>query len=230
LELHPFNVGGLVGHADLRVRVWSFYHYARSLGIGSPPARRPSLLPTNKFSRSWNKSAARTFDGLCDNKGRRSLGFALLYHGAHRLTSFEILRYRTGWEMTADSTIDAGKIDAGKRVLVVEDEPMIRLLLDDMLADLGYTMAAEAGRLDEALAKAKDGAFDVAILDVNLNGQPITPVVEVLVERGVPFVFVSGYARRGIPEMHSQAPLLQKPFQVDGLASALAAIAAKAAN
>ena len=122
------------------------------------------------------------------------------------------------------------KADAGKRVLVVEDEPMIRLLLDDMLADLGYTMAAEAGRLDEALAKANDGEFDVAILDVNLNGQPITPVVEVLVRRGVPFVFVSGYARRGIPEAHSDAPLLQKPFQSDGLASALAAIAAKAAN
>src|SRR6201996_5229739 len=127
--------------------------------------------------------------------------------------------------MTADNNTGPGK-----RVLVVEDEPMIRLLLDDMLADLGYTMAAEAGRLDEALAKAKDGAFDVAILDVNLNGQPITPVVEVLVERGVPFVFVSGAARRGIPEMHSHAPLLQNPFQADGLASALAAITAKAAN
>jgi CheY-like chemotaxis protein len=126
--------------------------------------------------------------------------------------------------MTAENTA------AGRRVLVVEDEPMIRLLLDDMLADLGYTMAAEAGRLDEALAKAKDGEFDVAILDVNLNGQPITPVVEVLVERGVPFVFVSGYARRGIPAVHSKAPLLQKPFQADGLASALAAVAAKAAN
>ena len=120
--------------------------------------------------------------------------------------------------------------DAGKRVLVVEDEPMIRLLLDDMLADLGYTMAAEAGRLDEALAKANDGEFDVAILDVNLNGQPITPVVEVLVRRGVPFVFVSGYARRGIPQGHTNVPLLQKPFQSDGLASALAAVVAKTAN
>jgi CheY-like chemotaxis protein len=118
----------------------------------------------------------------------------------------------------------------GRRVLVVEDEPMIRLLLDEMLSDLGYTMAAEAGRLDEALAVAKQGEFDVAILDVNLDGQPVTPVVDVLVERGVPFVFVSGYARRGIPEGHSRAPLLQKPFQSEGLARALAAIAPKAAN
>jgi CheY-like chemotaxis protein len=124
--------------------------------------------------------------------------------------------------MTADANTGAGR-----RVLVVEDEPMIRLLLDDMLTDLGYIMAAEAGRLDEALAVAKDGAFDVAILDVNLNGQPIAPVVDVLIARGVPFVFVSGYARRGIPEEHSKIPLLQKPFQADGLARALAAVVAK---
>jgi CheY-like chemotaxis protein len=123
-----------------------------------------------------------------------------------------------------------GKSDTGRRVLVVEDEPMIRLLLDDMLTDIGYTMAAEAGGLDEALSVAKQADFDVAILDVNLNGQPITPVVDVLVERGVPFVFVSGYARRGIPEEHSNAPLLQKPFQADGLARALAVLAAKVAN
>jgi CheY-like chemotaxis protein len=123
-----------------------------------------------------------------------------------------------------------GNTGEGRRVLVVEDEPMIRLLLDDMLADLGYTMAAEAGRLDEALTVAKQCEFDIAILDVNLNGQPITPVVDILVERGVPFVFVSGYARRGLPEAHSDVPLLQKPFQADGLARALAAAAAKAPN
>lgn len=123
-----------------------------------------------------------------------------------------------------------GKTDAGRRVLVVEDEPMIRLLLDDMLTDIGYTMAAEAGAIDEALNVAKQAEFDVAILDVNLNGQPITPVVDVLVKRGVPFVFVSGYARRGIPEEHSNVPLLQKPFQAEGLARALAILAAKKVN
>lgn len=120
--------------------------------------------------------------------------------------------------------------DVGRRVLVVEDEPMIRLLLDDMLTDLGYSMAAEAGRLDEALTVAKQADFDLAILDVNLNGQPVTPVVDVLVERGVPFVFVSGYARRGIPEEHSTIPLLQKPFQVEGLARVLATMVPKQPN
>lgn len=119
---------------------------------------------------------------------------------------------------------------AGKRVLVVEDESMIRLLLDGMLTELGYTMAAEAGRLDEAVTMAKKGGFDLAILDVNLNGHPITPVVEILVERGVPFVFASGYGRRGIPEEFGRVPLLQKPFQADALALALAAVAPKVAN
>jgi CheY-like chemotaxis protein len=128
-------------------------------------------------------------------------------------------------QMTSDA-----KAGAGKRVLVVEDEAMIRLLLDGILTDLGYTMTAEAGRLDEALTLAKQGEFDVAILDVNLNGQPITPVVEVLIERGVPFVFASGYGRRGMPDAYRRIPMLQKPFQVEALAHALAAVAPKTAG
>ena len=91
---------------------------------------------------------------------------------------------------------DTGKIVAGKRVLVVEDELMIRMLLEGMLTDLGHTVAAEAGGIDEAVALAKKETFDVAVLDVNLNGHPVTPVVEILVERGVPFLFASGYGLR----------------------------------
>jgi len=112
---------------------------------------------------------------------------------------------------------------AGKRILVVEDELMIRMLLQDMLADLGHTLAGEAGRIEEALALAKNSEFDVAILDVNLNGQPISPVVEVLVERGLPFVFATGYGQRGVPEPYRNTLTLQKPFQVDALAQAIEA-------
>jgi CheY-like chemotaxis protein len=114
---------------------------------------------------------------------------------------------------------------AGKRVLVVEDELMIRLLLQDMLADLGHTVAGEAGRIEEALALAKEGEFDVAILDVNLNGQLISPVVEILVERGLPFVFATGYGQRGVPEPFRKTPTLLKPFQLDALAQAIEAAA-----
>jgi CheY-like chemotaxis protein len=110
---------------------------------------------------------------------------------------------------------------AGKRVLVVEDELMIRMLLEGMLTDLGHTVAAEAGGIDEALAIAQKAEFDVAVLDVNLNNHSIAPVVEVLVRRGVPFVFASGYGQRGVPEAYRQSPTLQKPFQIEALAQAL---------
>jgi CheY-like chemotaxis protein len=118
---------------------------------------------------------------------------------------------------------------ANPRILVVEDELMIRMLLDGMLEDLGYTMAGEAGAIDEAMTLARQGEFDAAILDVNLNGQPITPVVEILVQRGLPFVFATGYGQRGVPEPYRGNPTLQKPFQVEALAQALAAVAPRPA-
>ena len=107
---------------------------------------------------------------------------------------------------------------------------MIRMLLQDMLDDLGHTLAGEAGRIDEALTLAKQADFDVAILDVNLNGEPISPVVEVLVQRGLPFVFATGYGQRGVPEPYRHTLTLQKPFQADALEQALAAAAPRRGN
>lgn len=105
----------------------------------------------------------------------------------------------------------------GKNVLVVEDEIMIRLLLEDMLADLGYTIAAAVGRIDDAVKVAKTAAFDVAILDVNLNGQTVSPVAEIIEGRGLPFIFATGYGERGLPERFNNRPTLQKPFQQENL-------------
>jgi CheY-like chemotaxis protein len=115
----------------------------------------------------------------------------------------------------------------GRRAFVVEDEAMIRMLLGDMLGDLGYTVAAEAGRLDEAVALAQRAEFDFAILDLNLNGQPIAPVAEALIARGVPFAFATGYGERGIPEAYRSRPMLQKPFQSDALGKVLATLTQK---
>ena len=123
-----------------------------------------------------------------------------------------------------------GSSAGSKRVLVIEDELMIRMLLQDMLDDLGHTLAGEAGRIDEAVTLAKQAEFDIAILDVNLNGEPISPVVEVLVERGLPFVFATGYGQRGVPEPYRRTPTLQKPFQADALEKALAAAAPRGRN
>jgi CheY-like chemotaxis protein len=123
-----------------------------------------------------------------------------------------------------------GGSDAGKRILVVEDESMIRMLLDGMLTDLGYTVVGEAGGIEEAIALARDAEFDVALLDVNLAGKPITPVVEILVARGLPFVFASGYGQRGVPEAYRDSPTLQKPFQTEALAAAIEAVVPKASG
>jgi CheY-like chemotaxis protein len=106
---------------------------------------------------------------------------------------------------------------SSKRVLVVEDELMIRMLLEDMLSELGYTVTAQAGRIDEALHAAKTADFDLAILDLNLEGEPVLAVAEALVARGTPFVFATGYGERGLPEAYRNRPTLKKPFQLEGL-------------
>jgi CheY-like chemotaxis protein len=94
-------------------------------------------------------------------------------------------------------------------------EVMIRMLLEDMLGELGYTVAAEAARIDEALEATKNAQFDLAILDANLNGQPVSPVADALVARGTPFVFATGYGE--LPEPYRDRPTLKKPFQMDRL-------------
>jgi CheY-like chemotaxis protein len=114
------------------------------------------------------------------------------------------------------------------RILIVEDDVMIRMLLEDMLVDLGYVVASSVGRIDEAIAIARDGDFDIAVLDVNVGGELVYPVAEVLAARGVPFAFSTGYGERGMPEAYRDRPTLQKPFQLDGLEQALTRLMPKA--
>lgn len=109
----------------------------------------------------------------------------------------------------------------GRRVLIVEDELMIRMLLEDMLGDFGCVIAGEAGTIDMALALVRDTAFDVAVLDVNVEGAVITPVAAELAARGVPFVFATGYGARGLPDGYTDRPVVQKPFETTALEKAL---------
>lgn len=115
-----------------------------------------------------------------------------------------------------------------RRVLVVEDEYLIRMLFEDMLADLGYEVAAAVGNISEASTLAADGTFDAAILDVNLDGQEIFPVADILGNRQLPFIFVTGYGERALPERYRTRPALQKPFQAEQLKSALDGLLANA--
>ena len=107
------------------------------------------------------------------------------------------------------------------RLLVVEDEYLIRMLLEDMLAELGYDVAAAVGTLAEASELAAHGDFSAAILDVNLDGQEVYPVAEILGKRGLPFVFVTGYGERSLTEPYHDRPALQKPFQIAQLKAVL---------
>ena len=106
----------------------------------------------------------------------------------------------------------------GGSVFLVEDEVMIRMMVADMLEELGYRVAAEAGVIGEALRLAESADFDFAILDVNVNGKVISPVADLLAARNRPFIFATGYGSSGLPEEYRDRPALQKPFQLETLA------------
>jgi CheY-like chemotaxis protein len=110
-----------------------------------------------------------------------------------------------------------GSAAAKRRVLVVEDEMLIGMLLEDMLTDLGHEVAAIVPRLKEAMAAVDRETYDLAILDVHLHGESAFPVAEALIAKGTPFVFATGYGERGLPENYRGHAVLQKPFAKDDL-------------
>ena len=118
---------------------------------------------------------------------------------------------------------------AQPRIFVVEDEYLIRMLLEDMLADIGYSVAAAAGSLSEARDLASKVEIDLAILDVNIDGEEVFPVADVLASRNIPFVFVTGYGGQGLPDNYRRRPTLQKPFQIEDLKTTLASLVAQRA-
>jgi CheY-like chemotaxis protein len=108
------------------------------------------------------------------------------------------------------------------RVLIVEDEALVTMLIEDILEGLGCKVAGVASEFGEALTKSEEEAFDVAILDVNLNGARSFRVAERLAELRVPFVFSTGYGLAGVPAAFHGVPVLVKPFREHDLREALA--------
>lgn len=107
------------------------------------------------------------------------------------------------------------------RVLVVEDEALVAMLVEDLLNELGHEVGAIASRMEDALANARTGQYDVAIIDLNLDGQPSYPVADILSERGVLFIFATGYGAGGLDSKYSGVPVLTKPFVVADLETML---------
>jgi CheY-like chemotaxis protein len=110
----------------------------------------------------------------------------------------------------------------GRKVLVVEDEGMIALLLEDMLDDLGCLVAGSADSLESALELVRQTEeIDVALLDVNLAGKPAFAVADALRARDTPVIFSTGYGEAGLRPADQGAPVLRKPFRAGELATAL---------
>lgn len=110
------------------------------------------------------------------------------------------------------------------RVLIVEDEMLVSMMLEDMLEELGYKPMGPVGQLETALEIAREAAFEAVILDVNLNGQASFPVADVLRRRGIPFLFATGYGSAILPTAFHNIPVLQKPLQRRELKRLLAAL------
>jgi CheY-like chemotaxis protein len=108
------------------------------------------------------------------------------------------------------------------RVLVVEDEMAVALMIEDMLTDLGHEVVGIAMRLHQGMGLAATAPLDIAILDVNLNGRMSFPIADLLAERGVPFVFATGYGAAGVEDRYrDRALVVTKPFRLQDLQSAI---------
>lgn len=111
---------------------------------------------------------------------------------------------------------------AQKRVLVVEDELLIAMLIEDILADCDCRVVGPCSSLPDALTVARTESFDIALLDVNLRGQKVYPVADVLDERGIPFLFLSGYGDNAIPSGRPGWRACPKPFTAGDLTRMIA--------
>ena len=120
----------------------------------------------------------------------------------------------------------------GLRILVVEDETMVALMLEDMLDEFGCVVVDVAGTLSRGLAlvASEPLSFDGAILDVNLGGERVYPVATRLAECGVPFIFCTGYGRGGLDAGFAHVPTLAKPYMQEDLQEILVTVMGEAAR
>lgn len=114
-------------------------------------------------------------------------------------------------------------MESGRTILIVEDEPLIAMMLEDFLESLGHTVAGTVDTVEAALDHVDKGGFDVAIVDVQLkDGKQAWPVADRLAESGTPFVIATGGHVEAPPEAHAAAPVLAKPYTIDAIEPALA--------
>jgi CheY-like chemotaxis protein len=109
----------------------------------------------------------------------------------------------------------------GVRVLIVEDETLVAMLVEEYLLEIGCVIAGSVRRVDKAMERVETDVIDAAILDLNVAGEDVAPVAEALEKRNIPFVFASGYGGNGVKDKWSDRPIVQKPFTSAELKQAL---------
>lgn len=114
-----------------------------------------------------------------------------------------------------------GELSRVRRILVVEDEALVSMMLEDMLTDLGYEIVGPATRVARAIELLDQEKIDGAILDVNVAGEQVYPVADALAERGIRFAFVTGYGTSGLAKLYADRPTLNKPFSLVDLGALL---------
>jgi DNA-binding response OmpR family regulator len=117
---------------------------------------------------------------------------------------------------------------SGRRILLVEDELLVAMLLESILEDENCTTVGPYSDLGSALDAAHRETVDAALLDVNLAGKMVFPVAEVLASRGIPFLLLSGYGTKALPPERSHWPVCGKPFQAEELLTMLRCVIAAA--
>jgi CheY-like chemotaxis protein len=127
------------------------------------------------------------------------------------------IHWAVGESLSQTIKIMSTRLPKGCSVFLIEDEAMIRMMVADMLQELGYHVAGEAPRVDEAIDLVQKTHFDLAIIDVNLHGEMVFPVAEAIKASNRPFIFATGYNASILPTEFRDRPALQKSFQIETL-------------
>jgi DNA-binding NtrC family response regulator len=111
--------------------------------------------------------------------------------------------------------------DGQRRVLIIEDEMMVAMMIEDVLTDNGFVISALATDIDQAMGLIRAGNFDAAVLDLNLGGAQTFPLADELMKRAQPFIFSTGYGAAGVGPAYQSISVVQKPFEEQDLVTAL---------
>jgi PAS domain S-box-containing protein len=201
-------LSSLLGKVSVNWQLQPDFLVLKWVEIGGPPISPPS-------ARSFGLKVIRA---SIENQLGGKTAFEWATHGMQCVLSIP-LRETAGVRARDTAANGAGRgakqaaAAVGQRILLVEDEALVAMMMQECLTENGHTVIGPLSRASDALQAAKDGDYDAAILDINLGDGMAYPVADIVSARGIPFVFVTGYDADTIDERFSAVPILQKPIE-----------------